>query len=117
MDLSVWCVADYRRHWRRALRRLGGSGESAVSCLIFSVAEPESGNFVFCWPLYREGDLVVVQNSVIFLDELNPAFDPDRPWLSVGPRESVDEDGNKISEWFTGMSQIDRSIDLAETGE
>lgn len=60
---------------------------------------------------------MVVQNSVIFLDELDPVFDPDRPWLSLGPRESVDEDGNKISEWFTGMSQIDRFIDLAETGE
>jgi hypothetical protein len=43
---------------------------------------------------------------LIFLDELPAEFDPARPWLSVQPRSTVDEDGNRISEWHTDMAAI-----------
>jgi hypothetical protein len=47
-----------------------------------------------------------VQSSLIFLDDLPGMFDPARPWLSVPPRATVDEDGNRISEWRTDMAAI-----------
>lgn len=51
-----------------------------------------------CLPLYRDGDTVFIQNSLIFLDELSQAFDIENPWLSIGPRNVVNEDGVRISE-------------------
>jgi hypothetical protein len=110
MDLSFWNVSDYRRSWKRALQVLAGD-ETAVSCLISSITDPENSNFIFCWPLYRSGKDVYVQNSVIFLDELDGRFDPEQPWNFVGPRCAIDDDGNRISEWSTGMTELRRFLE------
>ena len=53
-----------------------------------------------------KGDDIFVQNAVIFLEDLTGSFDPARPWLSVHPHASVDEDGNNVSEWLTDLSQV-----------
>jgi hypothetical protein len=110
-DLTYWGVEDYRRSWLAALSVLE-TGPGATSCLVSSITDPASSNFVFCWPLYRAGDDVFVQNALVFLDELTVPFDPARPWLSVQPRATVDEDGNRISEWRTEMAGIRRFRDL-----
>ncbi|MET7714369.1 hypothetical protein [Streptomyces sp. NPDC005407] len=104
MDLSFWSVSDYRRSWKRALQVLADD-ETAISCLISSITDPGNSNFVFCWPLYRSGEDVYVQNSVVFLDELEGGFDPEEPWHFVGPRCTIDDEGNRISEWSTGMTE------------
>ena len=94
MNLSYWETEDYLRSWRRALRILEES-DTAVSCLVSSITEPETSNFVFCWPLYRQGDDVFVQNSVIFLEgsgvdaDVEVPFREDAPWLSVQPHSVV----------------------------
>ncbi|WP_435283654.1 hypothetical protein [Streptomyces koelreuteriae] len=105
MDLTHWAVEDYQASWVRALRRLE-RGDGATSCLISSLTNPATSNFVFCWPLYRSADIIYVQSSIIFLEELDQAFVPDEPWRSVGPRATVDEDGNEISEWQTTADEV-----------
>ncbi|WP_406158910.1 hypothetical protein OG298_16330 [Streptomyces sp. NBC_01005] len=107
MDLSFWMVADYSRSWERALRELEVS-ENSTSCLISSITDPETANFIFCWPIYREGEAVRVQNSIIFLDGLEEEFNPQEPWRYVKARSLVDEDGNQISEWSTTTSEVRR---------
>jgi hypothetical protein len=104
-SLTFWNPDDYRASWRSALSVLAAA-ETATSCLVSSITDPATSNFVFCWPLYRDGDDVYVQRSLIFLDELPGEFDPTRPWLFVQPRSTVDEDGNHISEWHTDMAAI-----------
>jgi hypothetical protein len=104
-SLTFWSADDYRASWRSALSVLAAA-ETATSCLVSSITDPATSNFVFCWPLYRDGDDVYVQSSLIFLDELPGEFDPARPWLFVQPRSTVDEDGNHISEWHTGMPAV-----------
>jgi hypothetical protein len=104
-SLTFWTADDYRASWRAALSVLAG-GETTVSCLVSSITDPATSNFVFCWPLYRDGDDVYVQSSLIFLDEISGKFDPARPWLFVQPRSTVDEDGNRISEWHTDIASI-----------
>jgi hypothetical protein len=47
-----------------------------------------------------------VQNAIIFLDEIEGAFDPAAPWGHVSPRHRIDEDGNKISEWITSIDSL-----------
>lgn len=107
MDLSFWTVDEYCRSWDGSLRKLDEI-DNSTSCLIASITDPETSNFISCWPMYREGEEVYVQNSIIFLDELDEQFNPQEPWRYVEPRSSVDEDGNRISEWLTSTSQVRR---------
>lgn len=107
MALGYWSVDEYVASWERALAFLEDS-EDAVACLVASMVDPREGNFVNCWPLYRRGDTVLVQNAIIFLHELSTAFDPNMPWLSVEPHSVVDEDGNRISEWLAAFSEVQR---------
>jgi hypothetical protein len=113
MSLTFWNAEEYRASWRDALGELG-KRDNATSCLVSSITDPSTSNFVFCWPLYRNGDDVFVQNAVIFLEDLTESFDPARPWLSVRPHASVDEDGNRISEWLTDMSEVRRFLSQME---
>jgi hypothetical protein len=102
--LGFWGTDDYEESWLTALRRLV-SGAS-ISCLATSVIDPSNANFLEVWPLYREGDNVYVQNSLIFPDQLSHEFDPDAPWESLDPRSVIDEDGQAISEWKVNLSDI-----------
>jgi hypothetical protein len=105
VPLGFWGESDYRRSWRLAFELLNANPH-AISCLMTSMTDPGNSNFLGCWPMYREGEDVFIQNALIFLDEIEEDFDPAAPWDSVGPREVIDEDGNKISEWITSMSSL-----------
>ncbi|MFJ4951284.1 hypothetical protein [Streptomyces sp. NPDC088760] len=107
MDLTYWDVGQYQTSWARSLRVLE-RGDDATSCLISSITDPANSNFIFCWPLYRSGEMVYVQNSIIFLEDLSEDFDPAEPWRFVEPRSTVDEEGHEISEWQTSISEIRR---------
>lgn len=107
MDLGFWSESDYRHSWCRAFDVLE-KGENSMSCLMASMTDPKISNFLLCWPLYRIGDVVYIQNSVIFLEEIGFGFDPDEPWLSVAPRCTVDDDGNVISEWVASIDSMRR---------
>ncbi|AKJ10427.1 hypothetical protein ABB07_10465 [Streptomyces incarnatus] len=105
MDLTYWGVERYQASWVRALKVLEGA-DDAVSCLISSITDPANSNFVFCWPLYRSGSVVHIQNSIIFLEGIAEDFTPDEPWNFVEPRSMINEDGNEISEWQTNMDEV-----------
>ncbi|MGP3968014.1 hypothetical protein [Streptomyces sp. 6N223] len=104
-NLIYWSADDYRRSWRESFAVLNREDPS-TSCLVTSITEPETSNFIFCWPLYRIGEVVFVQNSLIFLEELEERFDAAAPWKSVSPRETTTEDGHRISEWRTTMTAL-----------
>lgn len=105
VPLGFWNESDYRHSWRQAFEVIKANPRS-TSCLMTSMTDPENSNFLVCWPMYREGENVYIQNAIIFLDEIVEAFDPAVPWGSVGPRHGIDEDGNKISEWITSMDSL-----------
>ncbi|MEV5781334.1 hypothetical protein ACGFWD_41850 [Streptomyces sp. NPDC048448] len=105
MDLTFWDSGHYEKSWANALRRLE-EADVVTSCLVSSITDPKTANFIFCWPLYRIRGDVFAQNSLIIFNELDSAFDPESPWHSVSPREIVDEDGNRISEWCTDIETV-----------
>jgi hypothetical protein len=105
VPLGFWDESDYRRNWRRAFAVLDADPR-VVSCLMTSMTDPRNSNFLVCWPMYRSGEDVFVQNAMIFLDRTGEDFDPAAPWGLVGPRQRTDEDGNKISEWITSMGSL-----------
>lgn len=103
--LSYWSAADYERHWRQAAARIVQS--PAPSCLITSMRDPAMANFIFWWVMYRAGDTVLVQNQILFLDNLSPPFDPDDPFSSISERRTVSEDGEEISEWSIPIKDVE----------
>ena len=65
--------------------------------------------------MYRVGETVFLQNHLLFFDQLARPFSIDDPYSSLKDRETVDEDGNRISEWSVNFSEIEsfaRSLNL-----
>ncbi|MFE3024139.1 hypothetical protein [Nocardia tengchongensis] len=107
--IGYWSVDDYQAGWAAALRRTL-DGET-VACLPVTMSDPKTTNFVEVWALYRDGDVVHVQNQLIFLADLDHDFDPAEPWRSVDPRATVTEDGDAISEWTVQVTAIEEFVD------
>jgi contact-dependent growth inhibition (CDI) system CdiI-like immunity protein len=103
-SLVCWGRVFYERHWDAATRRLlTGATRSA---LITSYVEPGLSNRLIWWPLHREGDVVYVQNQMLFYDQLSSRFSIDEPWESVPERRTTNVDGLEISEWKIGIRDI-----------
>ena len=105
VPLGFWGEADYRDSWRRAFEVLEGDPR-AVSCLMTSMTDPVSSNFLICWPMYREDEDAYVQNAIVLLGEIGGRFGPWVPWGSVEPRRGMDDDENRVSEWVTSMGSL-----------
>ena len=105
VPLGFWDEPDYSRSWRQAFQVLNANPH-ATSCLMTAMTDPSNSNFLVGWPMYREDEDVYIQNQLIFLDQIEGTFDPEAPWDSVRPRHTINEDGNKISEWITPMDSL-----------
>lgn len=112
MSFGRWEPADYRRSWQDSFNVLLSS-TSAVSCLVSSMHDPETSNFIACWPLYREGDVVHVQNRMLLLEQLEHPFDARAPWLSMSPRATVGQGGDRISEWDVSFEAVRQFFESA----
>ena len=108
-SLMRWTRANYERHWIAALRRLTNGGDR--SALITSYIDPVADGFLIWWPLYRSGDVIYVQNQMLFFDRLTESFEAGRPWDFVRKREIVNAEGFEISEWRTTIKDIDRCLE------
>ncbi len=104
LSLEFWSAEDYERQWRQALEALIDGADRAA--LISSMTDPRSANFLFWWPAYRDGDDVIFQSGVLFLEDLDDTFDPARWDAHVPPRERVAETGEPISEWRVPLTDI-----------
>ncbi len=102
-DVSLWTRADYERQWRKAALLIQDSDRAAM---ITSLTAPSSANFIRWWVLYREGDGVILQEQILFFDELTARFDPEAPERFVKERETRSEDGQMISEWTTSREAL-----------
>ncbi len=96
-SLADWSPADYETHWLTSARRiLSGQAKSAF---VTSFTAPNKGPYLVRWPLYRIGDVVCIQNQLLFYDQLSQSFAIDRLYDFVKDRETFSEDGEEISEW------------------
>lgn len=106
--VTFWSEARYEQQWIEAAKRILTDGKTA---LMSSVTEPASTNFVRWWAMYRDGETIVVQEQLCFLDKLTEQFDPEAVERFVSPRETISEDGEKISEWTTTVSAMRAFLD------
>jgi hypothetical protein len=102
--ISYWTRLNYEQHWRDGLLRILSGAES--SCLITLMYDPRLANFINWWPMYRVDDLVMVQNHLLFMDQLSVAFDEKNPFQSIKPRQTVTPEGEKVSEWSIEIGEI-----------
>jgi len=102
-DLTYWRESEYEVYWRDALIAFESSDRVA---LITSIVDPRSAKFIRCWALYRYSETVFCQEQLVFLDQIQEAFDPACPQALVRPRETTNAEGQAISEWRTSMTAI-----------
>lgn len=107
-SLMYWSADDYRRHWRQAIERI--TQASAVSCLITSMLDPATASHIFWWPMYLVKNTVFIQNHILFFDKLLSPFDERNPFSFVPERRTIDEDGNKISEWAVQIGDLEEFL-------
>jgi hypothetical protein len=99
--LDLWNKEDYEKQWKEGLERLT---IYSTSCLIATIHDPKVYKYVNWWVLYREDNIVYVQNEILrneWYDNLigdNP-FTLQTCYSFVRPRITKTEDGSKISEW------------------
>jgi hypothetical protein len=103
-SLSYWKPDDYKIHWKNGIRRIIEGAD--VSCLITSMYDPTTANYIFWWPMYRQGDIIIFQNQILFLNTIRSHFDENNPYEFVGKRRTVNEEGNDLSEWATPIQEI-----------
>jgi hypothetical protein len=108
-SVEFWSKSNYRSHWKKSIRRI--IDMHGKSCLITSLTDPKSANFLFWWPIYRIGDFAYFQNQVLFFDQIVGPFDPNDPYPHVRDRLTVTEDGSPISEWLVPISSLFRFIE------
>lgn len=95
--VSYWSRDDYLLQWRHAIDTILLGGKKAA--FIVSMRDPESANFIFWWVMYVVGDVIYLQNHVLFLEEISERFTVESMYLHIQDREIANEDGEKISEW------------------
>ncbi|MGE7990492.1 hypothetical protein ACQKPE_05480 [Pseudomonas sp. NPDC089554] len=104
IPVEYWSREKYIEEWKRSFKQ--GFEACRHSALIVSMRNAEYLNFVAVWVLYFEADVVVVQNQIVFLDELVEGFDYNKINSYIGARESFNEDGEKISEWVVPLVDV-----------
>jgi len=108
--LYEWSKRDYEVHWLQSLERLI-NGDTKIVLMTQYLDPAESLNLEW-WALYRgEGDVVYVQNHLRFCDQLGKGFSVAEASKFLEDRITVDEDGNRISEWVVPFSEIRLFVD------
>ena len=102
--LGFWREEDYERHWRAAVSRIVAGAEKTA--LLTAMYDPALANFLTWWPMYREQEFVFVQNHLLFMAQLTTRFDIEAIDGFVPTRKTIDDDGEKISEWSVPLAEI-----------
>lgn len=103
-SLEYWTVEQYEEQWRAAISHV--LDERRNACLITSVTDPKTANFLFWWPIYVNGDLAILQNQILFLERYRGTFELENPYQYLEPYENTSEDGQPISEWSVSLMDL-----------
>ncbi|WP_417432008.1 hypothetical protein [Kiloniella sp.] len=102
--LTYWSIDDYRKQWAKACQELlSGSDKEA---LMVTMYDPEYANLLMTWSMYKVENMVYIQNTILFLDQVS--FDEANIAKSISDREIMSEDGERISEWSVSIDAIEK---------
>ena len=112
-SLHNWSKSDYERQWRYALGRImRGERKSA---LVTEYVSPDFASHLEWWPLYLAGDTVLVQNQLLFYDQLPAPFSLENMYEFIHERVTVSDRGRSISEWRVDFSEVKDFFESLET--
>ncbi len=103
-ELSFWTKAQYEAQWREGLNRIVRN--LSPSCLIHTMRNPVTARFIFWWPMWRQDDEIVFQESTIWLKEHKERFDPSNPYGFIPEYSNMTEEGEKVSEWRVSVDDV-----------
>ena len=111
MALNNWTIKEYKKQWREAIKRLETHD---ISCLIVSAYDLEQDPFLWTWPMYKVGDIVYLQNRLLFdvmrKDPLSPSaytgVNDQTCYDFMDERETINEKGRLISEWSVPLADV-----------
>jgi hypothetical protein len=58
--------------------------------------------------MYAVGETVFFQNHFLLYDQLTQPFLIHDPYASLRDRQTINEDGNRLSEWSISFSEIEK---------
>jgi len=106
--VSYWKRNEYLSQWYSGLNEIiSGKKKSAI---VTSMYDPTSTNFIVIWPLYLVGKDVFIQNRILFIEDLKEPFNEASLSSYIDDRETINEDGEVISEWKVSISDINRAL-------
>jgi hypothetical protein len=112
-SLSYWAAPEYLLQWKEGLQRTCTG--STKSCLITSMYDPACANYLFWWTLYLDGFFVHVHNQILFLENVDRTTFESKIYEYISDRETLDEDGNRISEWTISLDDVKKYLALLES--
>jgi hypothetical protein len=101
--LDFWAREDYQAQWKDALIHIRDIG--IKSCLITSLYNPRTSNFLRWWVLYRKENDVIFQDQIFFFNRKN-SFDLKDPYKSIRDHRSISPKGERVSEWVISVKEI-----------
>jgi hypothetical protein len=104
-SLYQWNKEDYKAQWKNALNVL--LKESNKAALIVTYESPEVSTHLEWWPMYRIGSTVFLQNHLLFYNQISGPFSVENAFSFLRDRESVNEEGQPLSEWRVSLSEIE----------
>jgi len=108
IPINFWTIDEYKKQWAEGLARIETHDSS---CLIASIQDPKIDPYLNWWALYKVGDTVYIHNNM-FVDFTyeehfgNTVITRENCYDFISPRETVTDDGEKISEWSIPLSDI-----------
>ncbi|MER7078940.1 hypothetical protein [Saccharopolyspora kobensis] len=103
--VQYWSRSEYESSWRRQLQLLLEGGSRAL--LLTVAIPPERANFLRGFELYRFGEQVRVHDKMVLIGRFprkrSILVHPDR---YVSSYRSSTRGGQRISEWYTTVSEI-----------
>jgi hypothetical protein len=115
-SLDHWTIQQYTESWRTQLAKIARGGPVAV--LLTSVHDPRSANFFRGWTVYNPGDgSLYLQDGLFFTDDLPAGWTLADPSTFAEARETVTEEGHRISEWKMEPADLDPDRSIVITDE
>lgn len=101
IPVNFWSIEDYKKQLTAGLERLKTHDKS---CFVVTIHDPNIRPFIDMWVMYKIDDMVYVQNERYMAevyDELigGKLFNSHTCYDFIEPRQTMTEDGYKISEW------------------
>jgi hypothetical protein len=96
IDLGYWSIAEYERHWQRALSQIMYGPRSAA---LLTAYRGPAGHAHVMWALWQHDGYVHVQEQTVIVQELDGPFVPSEAHAHLGAHVPASDNALPLREW------------------